>query len=122
MCKRRAQSTYRYDTLCQRCDGERRVRLETKFKYKERSLINKMYRWQISPKRYKNQIRYLWCLWQLDRISAIEIFMIANIWVTVTGDPDVYSIYPIEKQWQKMLNLLYFSLYINHKKIDQLID
>lgn len=122
VCLKRAQSVYRNDILCQKCANERQIRLENKFGYKEKSLMNKMYTWQISPKRFRKEIRYLWCLNQLDRISAIDIFMIAHIYVEVTGKPEEYSIYAVEKQWRKMLNLLYFSLNISHKKLENLID
>lgn len=120
---KKAQSKYRNDILCQKCSGERQIRLEKKFGYKEKSLMCKMYTWQVSPKRFRKEIRYLWCLNQLGRISAIDILTIGHIYVEVTGKPEEYSIHAVEKQWPKMLNVLYFSLNINHKKLENnLID
>ena len=121
-CHNRMQSKYKWHNLCQSCTHIERKDRESKWQYNEKSLILKMSYWSMSPKIFKKEITYLWCLNKLGKIEALEILMIANIYVTVTNQPYAYAQYSTETQWRKMLRILYLSLKFRHKKLENLID
>jgi hypothetical protein len=115
-------SKFKWIDTCQTCQVSEKENREKKWGYNETSLIGKMGSWVMSPKIYKKEITYLWCLYKLDKIEALEILMIAHIWMTVTNKHDAYGSYSTDTQWRKMLRILYISLHFRHKKLENLID
>lgn len=120
VCHNKMQS--KFTNLCQNCTVSERQKRENKWGYNEKSLTLKMSYWLMSPQKYKREIQYLWCLSKLDKIGALEMLMIANIYVTITGQSEAYSQYSTDTQWRKMIRILYLSLKFRHKKLENLID
>lgn len=115
-CQKKYHSYNFKSKLCKKCNPKSHRNLTTK----QKNIRGLTSRWVASPLPYKTRLRRLWVLNLCDGLDAIDRLEVAHLWMLITDDAEIYSVFKIQHQVKKMIDILYHSLGCYNEKLDEI--